>query len=329
MPMQKKFKKIFGRSLIIILVFLAAALAYVIFALPNVGAAPSISIQKTPERIERGKYLANHVTACMDCHSTRDWSRFSGPMLPGTEGKGGELFDPKFGFPGTFYSANITPAGIAGYTDGELFRVITTGVNRKGDALFPIMPYHNYGRMDAEDINSIIAYIRSLSPIQNKVPVSKADFPMNILIHTIPTKATLTKMPSPTEKVKYGGYLVNAAGCLDCHTQFEKGEFVAGTEFGGGRAFLFPDGSIVRSANITPDEKGIGLWSEDFFVSTFRSRSDSLTLSVKLKPGEFNTLMPWSMYGKMKEDDLRAIYAYLKTVKPIADSVEIFTPGKK
>ena len=327
--MQKKFKKIFGRSLIIILVFLAAALAYVIFALPNVGAAPSISIQKTPERIERGKYLANHVTACMDCHSTRDWSRFSGPMLPGTEGKGGELFDPKFGFPGTFYSANITPAGIAGYTDGELFRVITTGVNRKGDALFPIMPYHNYGRMDAEDINSIIAYIRSLSPIQNKVPVSKADFPMNILIHTIPTKAALTKMPSPTEKVKYGGYLVNAAGCMDCHTQFEKGEFVAGTEFGGGRAFLFPDGSIVRSANITPDEKGIGLWSEDFFVSTFRSRSDSLTLSVKLKPGEFNTLMPWSMYGKMKEEDLRAIYAYLKTVKPIADSVEIFTPGKK
>lgn len=191
------------------------------------------------------------------------------------------------------------------------------------------MPYHNYGRMDAEDINSIIAYIRSLSPIQNKVPVSKADFPMNILIHTIPTKAALTKMPSPTEKVKYGGYLVNAAGCMDCHTQFEKGEFVAGTEFGGGRAFLFPDGSIVRSANITPDEKGIGLWSEDFFVSTFRSRSDSLTLSVKLKPGEFNTLMPWSMYGKMKEDDLRAIYAYLKTVKPIADSVEIFTPGKK
>lgn len=108
--MQKKFKKIFGRSLIIILVFLAAALAYVIFALPNVGAAPSISIQKTPERLERGKYLANHVTACMDCHSTRDWSRFSGPMLPGTEGKGGELFDPKFGFPGTFYSANITQA---------------------------------------------------------------------------------------------------------------------------------------------------------------------------------------------------------------------------
>jgi len=327
--MKKKFQKIFLRTVLVILIIVGAVVAYVMLALPNVGAAPSISIQKTVERVERGKYLANHVTLCMDCHSTRDWSRFSGPMLTGTEGKGGELFDQKFGFPGAFYSANITPSGIADYTDGELFRVITTGVNKKGDALFPIMPYHNYGRMDAEDINSIIAYIRTLSPIQNKVPASSADFPMSILIHTIPAKAQLTKMPSPTDKIKYGGYLVNAASCMDCHTQFEKGELLAGTEFGGGRAFTSPDGSIVRSSNITPHQKGIGSWSEDLFVSTFRSRSDSLTQSAIIKLGEFNTLMPWTMYGKMKEADLRAIYAYLRTVKPLDNSVEKFTAAKK
>ncbi|MCP9753331.1 c-type cytochrome [Ferruginibacter sp. HRS2-29] len=326
---MKKFKKIFGRTLLIILVLIGGAIAYVKFALPNVGAAPNLTIDKTPQRVERGRYLANHVTVCMDCHSTRDWSRFSGPMQAGSKGKGGELFDQKFGFPGSFYSSNITPAGIAGYTDGELFRVITTGVNKKGKALFPVMPYHNYGRMDEEDIYSIIAYIRTLAPIQNTVPESKADFPMSILINTIPSKAALTKIPSPADKVAYGGYLVNAAACMDCHTQFDKGKLVAGSEFGGGREFPFPDGSIVRSSNITPHEKGIGLWSEDQFVNTFHSKTDSLTQSVVIKPGGFNSIMPWTMYAKMKEEDLRAIYAYLKTMKPIDKSWERFTVKKQ
>ncbi len=326
--MKKKVQKIFVRSLLVILLIVGGIVAYIIFALPNVGAAPALTINKTLERIERGNYLANHVTVCMDCHSTRDWSRFSGPILPGTEGKGGELFDQKVGFPGTFYSANITPAGISGYTDGELFRVITTGVKKNGEALFPVMPYHNYGKMDAEDINSIIAYIRSLAPLQNKVPASAPDFPMSILMHTFPTKAALTKMPQRADKVNYGEYLVNAASCMDCHTQFKKGELLAGTEFGGGREFTFPDGAVLRSANISPDQKGIGSWSEDLFVSTFRSRSDSLTQSVVIKPGEFNTIMPWTMFGKMNEEDLKAIYAYLRTVKPIDNSVEKFTAAK-
>ena len=326
--MNKKVKKIFGRTLLVILLIIVGLVAYVKFALPNVGAASVITIDKTPERVQRGKYLANHVTVCMDCHSTRDWSRFSGPLVPGSEGKGGELFDQKFGFPGAFYSQNITPAGISNYTDGELFRVITTGVNKDGKAMFPVMPYHNYGRMDEEDINSIIAYIRSLQPVKNDVAASRADFPMSIIINTIPKKASLTKKPAATDKINYGGYLVNAAACMDCHTQFDKGKLIAGTEYGGGREFPFPDGSIVRSSNISPHEKGIGLWSEDMFVNTFRSKSDSLTQSVVLKPGDFNSIMPWTMYGKMTEQDLRAIYAYLKTVKPLDNTVEKFTRAK-
>jgi len=51
------------------------------------------------------------------------------------------------------------------------------------------MPYPNYGRMDKEDIYSMIAYIRSLAPIENEVPESKPDFPMNFIINTIPVKA--------------------------------------------------------------------------------------------------------------------------------------------
>jgi mono/diheme cytochrome c family protein len=326
---MKKILKISVRILLLLLLLIAGIITYVKLALPNVGDAPTLSIERTPERIERGKYLANHVTVCIDCHSTRDWSRFSGPPLEGTFGKGGDLFDQKFGFPGAFYSRNITPAGISRYTDGELFRVITTGVTKEGKAMFPVMPYHYYGRMDEEDIKSIIAYIRTLPAIKNDIPPSVADFPMSIIINTIPAKASFSKLPPKTDILNYGKYLVNAASCMECHTPFEKGKLIAGTEFGGGREFPFPDGSVVRSGNISSDaETGIGNWSEEYFVKMFKSRSDSTVLSRKLAPGEFNSIMPWYMYGNMHDEDLKAIFAYLKTVKPITNKVIKYSPTK-
>lgn len=327
---MKKFMKISGRIVMVLLLIIICIVGYIKIALPNVGEAPVLTIERTPERIARGEYLANHVTVCIDCHSTRDWSRFSGPITPGTLGKGGELFDQKFGFPGAFYSRNITPEGISRYTDGELFRVITTGVNKEGKAMFPVMPYKHYGRMDEEDIKSIIAYIRTLAPIKNAVPASVPDFPMNIILNTIPEKAAFTKMPPKTDVVKYGEYLTNAASCIECHTKVDKGKLIAGTEYGGGREFPFPDGSVVRSGNITPDAAtGIGNWTEASFLARFKANTDSALLAKKIQPGEFNSLMPWTMYGTMHEEDLKAMYAYLKTVKPISNTVVKFTAAKK
>jgi hypothetical protein len=75
----------------------------------------------------------------MDCHSTRDWNLLSGPIIPGTEGKGGDIFPEEGGFTGNFYSSNITPAGIQDWTDGELYRLITTGVKKDGEPIFPIL----------------------------------------------------------------------------------------------------------------------------------------------------------------------------------------------
>ncbi len=324
---MKSFKRIFGGLLLVFLLITLAAVGYVKLFLPNVGTAPVKNIEQTAKRIARGEYLANHVTICIDCHSKRDWTRFSGPPMEDSKGMGGELFDQKFGFPGTYYAKNITPEGISRYSDGELFRVITTGVNKDGKAMFPVMPYHYYGQMDEEDINSIIAYIRTLKPIKNAVPPSVSDFPMSIIINTIPEKATLSKMPDKTDVENYGKYLVNAAACKECHTQFSKGKLIAGTEFGGGREFPFPDGSMVRSGNISPDgATGIGKWNEELFINLFHSRSDSATLASKLKPGEFNTIMPWTMYGKMTDEDLKAIYTYLKTVAPINNNVQKFSP---
>jgi len=325
---MKNLKKIFGWLLIIIGLIVVLGVGYIKLFLPNVGPAPVMTVERTPERIARGEYLANHVTNCIACHSTRDWTRFAGPPLEESKGMGGELFDQKIGFPGAYYAKNITPEGISRYTDGELFRVITTGVTKEGKALFPVMPYPYYGQMDEEDIRSIIAYIRTLKPIKNEVPQASSDFPMSIIINTIPTKASLTKMPAKTDGVNYGKYIVNAAACMECHTKFDKGKLIAGTEFGGGREFHFPDGSIIRSGNISPDkETGLGGWTEEQFLGRFHSHSDSTTLARKLPPGEFNSVMPWTMFGRMQEEDLKAIYAYLRTVTPIRNNVIKFTPA--
>lgn len=325
---MKNFKKIALWALGVLVVVIGSALLYLKLALPNVGAAPQMKVEITSERVERGKYLANHVTVCIDCHSQRDWSRFSGPPKEGTLGMGGDLFDQKFGFPGAYYAKNITPAGISHYSDGELFRTITTGVDKHGKALFPVMPFHYYGQMDVEDVESIIAYIRTLKPIENQIPASKSDFPMSFIINTIPHKASFTKRPDKTDVVNYGKYLTNAASCIECHTKFEKGSLVAGTEFGGGREFPFPDGSVVISSNISPDkETGIGNWNEEAFVNMFRARVDSTAMNAKVNPGEFNSVMPWTMYGNMNEEDLKAIFAYLKTVKPINNQVVKFKPA--
>jgi mono/diheme cytochrome c family protein len=193
----------------IVVLLVAAAGAYIKIALPDTGKAPIITINSSPERIENGRYLANYVTGCMDCHSSRDWALFAGPMKKGGFGGGGEVFNQKMGFPGSFYAPNITPYHLKHWTDGELFHAITTGVSKDGRALFPLMAAHRFGRMDREDIYDIIAYIRTLAPVVNDVPVSRADFPVNFIINTMPKPAAFQNKPQHTDIVRYGGYLVN------------------------------------------------------------------------------------------------------------------------
>lgn len=316
-----KVLKYLGIIVAIILVLVVGVGAYVKVALPNTGPAADIRIERTPERIERGKYLANHVTLCIDCHSTRDWSKFAGPMAPDGIGGGGEPFDQTLGFPGKFIAKNITPYSLGNWSDGEILRAVTTGVSKDGRALFPIMGYHRFGQMDQEDIYSIIAYIRTLAPVKKDIPASEADFPFNFIINTLPRKAEFQKRPSETDLVAYGKYVINASGCVECHSMREKGELVPGTEFGGGMEFPQPAG-IVRSANITPDKQhGIGAWNKEAFIAKFKAYKDSSYISPVMTPNDINTPMPWTMYADMKEKDLEAIYAYLTTVKPLPNKV--------
>jgi hypothetical protein len=326
---MKKLFKILGYLVLVIVIVAGGLITYVKTALPNVGAAPELKVDRTPERVERGKYLANYVSMCINCHSERDWSKYSGPvMCLDSLGMGGEKFDQKVGLPGEYYAKNITPAGISRYSDGELYRVITTGVTKEGKALFPLMPYSYYGRMDPEDIHCIIAYLRTLPSVNHSVPESNSDFPMNIILNTIPTKAEPEKRPDPSSVVAYGKYMVNASGCRECHTQANHGQIIQELAFSGGREFLFPDGSILRSANITPNDKtGIGTWTQEAFVNRFKAYADSGYKAPFVEKGAMNTVMPWTEYGHMTKEDLVAIYTYLRTIPAMENTVVKYTPA--
>ncbi|MCC5942502.1 MAG: cytochrome C [Balneolaceae bacterium] len=312
----------------IFVVMIAVIVSYLSFFLPNVGPAPDITIELTEERVQRGEYLANYVMLCTDCHAVRDFNQFAGPLKPGTLGAGGELFDREnVGIPGSMVAPNLTPAALADWTDGEIFRAITSGVSKDGSALFPIMPYPNYSQLDKEDIYAVIAYLRTLEPVEFERPPSEYDFPVNLLINTMPMKPNMQTKPPKSDVINYGRYLVTAAACNDCHTRIERGEFV-GEPFAGGNTFVMQGGGVVTSANITPHQTGIGNWTKEQFVTRFKMYADTSYVPHEVKPGQFQTIMPWIMYGGMDEEDLGAIYEYLRTLEPVDNLVEIFTPAR-
>jgi len=314
---------LYGLAILVALAVLAGL--YISISFPKVGPPPDLEVAITPEKVEKGKYLAYHVMMCADCHSQRDFSIFSGPPEPGTEFVGGDIFDQSMGFPGRFISSNITPAGIGDWTDGELFRLITTGVTKDNKAIFPVMPYHSFGQLDEEDIEAVIAYLRTLEPVESNHPPSKADFPFSLILKTIPEKANPGKKPDKSESIAYGKYMYTAAACGDCHTNFDKGKFV-GPNGGGGRSFEFPDGSILRTPNLTPHETGTLHYTRSAFIDRFKMYVDSSYTLPKVKPGEFQTIMPWYMYAGMDEDDLGAIYDYLRSLEPYDNLVERYSP---
>jgi mono/diheme cytochrome c family protein len=318
---MKRPVKILLTVIIIAIVIVGGIGAFLAFALPNVGPPPKISVEPLPQKITRGKYLVNSVAACMTCHTRRDFSFFSGPVDSSVFGAGGEQFDKSM-VPGSLYTTNITPYKLQDWSDGEIYRAITAGVKRDGSAIFPIMPYTKYGNMDPRDVHSMIAYLRTLNPVEKEVPASKLDFPMNMLMNAYPLKQEEKEMPDSANTVEYGKYLVNIANCVQCHSQKNLYDLEEGTEFGGGQLFKLPAGDVY-SANITPDDAtGIGKWSKTYFIQQFKQYSDSTGQRRKIEPGNFNSPMPWVSFSTMTEHDLSAIYDYLRTVKPKSNKVE-------
>jgi mono/diheme cytochrome c family protein len=275
--------------------------------------------------LARGEYLATNVAGCIDCHSSRDFTKYSGPVVPGTHGGGGFVFDEKFGLPGVLYGRNITPdkeTGIGTWTDEEILRAMTQGISKNGDTLFPLMPYPNYNRMAKEDLMSIIAFIRTLKPISNKIPARQLKAPIAIFY---PAKFLQPSIdgnvrPPETDKVAYGGYLTAMADCATCHSPLTPKGPDMSRMFAGGYPFDLGTHKVV-SANITPDSAtGIGTWNEARFVDKFTLYRNQENYSYD--PGTQNTIMPLSLLAGMKDEDLKAIYAYLRSIPPISNMVE-------
>jgi len=294
---------------------------------PESSTANSTSNEDSVKKlIERGNYLAHHVTLCMDCHSERDFTQFSGPPKQGTEGMGGEMFGKELGIPGVIYAKNITSDtinGIGKWTDAEIERAITRGISKNGDTLFPLMPFAHYNGMSKGDIQSIIAYIRTIKPNSNKVPDRKLFIPLTIAYPPLQSASLDNNIkPDVSDIVKYGAYMMNSAACMDCHTPMEKGQFVMSKYMAGGRVF---DVGIfnVTTPNLTPDSTtGIGSWTEEMFLEKFKHFRDAA--SYKTNPGKLNSMMPWVMYAGMDDFDIKAIYRYLQTIPAVNNKIKIY-----
>ncbi|GIU77901.1 MAG: hypothetical protein KatS3mg005_1139 [Bryobacteraceae bacterium] len=301
----------------------AAAGAYIALATPKSRPAPVLRVQSTPERIERGRYLFHHLADCAGCHSPRDSSKFA--MVPDPSKTGaGFVFPAELGFPGTIVAPNITPdpeTGIGRWTDGEKLRAIREGVSRDGRALFAFMPFRQFAKFSDEDISSLIAYMNSLPPVRNPLPQTSLNFPVNLLSRFEPAPVLAPPQPpAAQDRVRYGEFLAGMA-CLECHSELKNGKPLPGMEFAGGHEFAVGQ-LVARSANLTPDEEtGIGKWSEEQFVRKFRDYGNlSYATAPRAVQANF-TVMPWFGFAHMKDEDLRAIYAYLRTLKPVYNPV--------
>lgn len=310
----------------IVALAIGAGLIYLFTTYPAVPPAETQRIEASPAKLARGTYLVENVVGCVVCHSDRDWTTFSAPVVAGTLGHGGQ----RFGFgtaPFVLYAKNITPSGIGEWTDGELLRAITTGVSRDGTPLFPLMPYRRYARLARQDVEAIVVYLRTLAPLPAQpLQPRHLTFPLSLIVRTMPTAPSHGLLPDASDRVAYGRYLTNAAVCVDCHTPVDdRGAPLPGLDFAGGMVFM-PNGvGLVRSANITPDAlTGIGTWSEDQFVEKFRAFRGAPPRTLEGADRLQNTEMPWTYFAGMDDQDLRAIYAFLRSVPPVTNRVEKF-----
>ncbi|HEY6943557.1 MAG TPA: c-type cytochrome, partial [Candidatus Acidoferrum sp.] len=265
------------------------------------------TFERTPQRLERGRYIATALSGCIYCHSPHDWNAPETPLIPDREGAG--EVEPYADLPGRIVAPNLTPdpeTGSGRWTDDQLARAIREGIGHDGRALFPLMPYQHYRRMSDEDVASVVVYIRSLPPLRNALPPTEIIFPVKYLIRSAPEPVTsfVPDLPSSSSPIERGASLVNLAGCSDCHTPQEKGQEIPGMAFAGGFPFSGPWGNVT-TANITPDPSGISYYDEALFLQVMRTGS--------VKARKLSPIMPVQVYKNLSDDDLNTMFAYLRT----------------
>lgn len=305
-------------------VLVGAGILFLVF--PRVSAAPDYKVELTPERVARGDYLFNVELACTSCHTPKlSPRRYSGVSDMTKIAAGRHMGGPAQGFPGEINPPNLTPTALHDWTDGEIARAITSGVARDGHAMFALMPYPYYRHLDTEDVKSLVAYLRSLPPQPISEPATTLILPVRLAMRLVARDPEPVTRPLPDDKVALGKYLTTVSSCFECHTKRNSRGEPVGAPFAGGNVFGLPGGGIARSANITPDkDTGIGSWTLADFIDRFRQNNPLALDGKRPGPGDVDTEMPWSDFAGMTDNDLSAIYAYLRTVKPVHADVVTF-----
>jgi mono/diheme cytochrome c family protein len=285
-------------------------------------ATPSAAI------IARGSYLANGVARCFWCHSPLDNSN---PAYPGPDILGsGDILDKAT----PIVASNLTPdleTGLGGWTDREIIVAIRQGIGRDGHQL-RAHPGSYYSVMTDDDAASVVGYLRSLRAIKRKLPRSAAATSFRDSIQSSVEPADPERLHTPLER---GAYLVQLGECLGCHTTTTpSGSPAVDMRYGGGRLFYVEMGvgsevhssnskhngttdagaPIVASANITPDASGIPYYTEQVFITTIRTGR-----VAGVRP--LSAAMPWIFFRNMTDDDLRAVFAYLRSLPPVSHTV--------
>lgn len=283
--------------------------------------APQMTAPTSPEAVERGRYLANHVTGCIGCHSPIIDTE-PGEGIVGDKRAAGRDFGEWEGAPFRLRSRNLTPdkeTGLGAWTDGEIVRAIREGVSRDGRALFPQMPYQTYGEtLSDDDALAIVAYLKTLPSVKNDPGPTEIKFPVSMFIRAVPKPlvASPAPVPPPSEKLARGRWLLKTAMCNDCHDTVDaRMERVPGKSLAGGFKFPLPAGKgYVYAPNITSDKAtGIGAYTDEDLRRVFDEG--------KGKDGRLLYVMPWKHYGGMTSEDKDALIAALREVAPVANVV--------
>jgi mono/diheme cytochrome c family protein len=302
---MKRLKKILKWTGIIVLM-LIVILAITIALRQNIRydrPYPMVTASMDSTVINRGKRIVLGAGHCADCHSQVDADSMLnlGLEVPLSGGR-------KFSLPfGNIYTKNITPdleTGIGKYSDGEIARALRYGVHPDGTVVYDFMPFHN---LSDEDLGAVISYLRVIKPIKNEVPQHSLNLlgmaVKAFLIKPVGPKGDVPKTVIKDTSVEYGRYLATSiSNCGGCHTEKDMvTRELLGDEFAGGAEI---EGYITP--NLTPHPNGrMHGWEQKTFIERFRKG--------KLIPG---SPMPWSSYRRMSDDELKAIYKFLLTLKP-------------
>jgi cytochrome c553 len=257
------------------------ALAGIIKANSRTAPIPNVHIIGNREQIERGAQIADSF--CGACHTQ------SGPLTGGMD-VGKHLTVPV----GSFVSSNLTPAGVLSHwTDGEIFRAIRNGIDNQGNWL-TIMTYTNVNHLSDEDIEALIAYLRSREPAGVATANPPDHFNLlglmmlgaGLLPSGSPVFTGTIEAPPQSPTAEYGSYILSFQDCRACH-----GEKLTG-------------GTPGQIAPVGPSLQVVKTWKPDEFIATLRTGKDPTGRPL-------SDVMPWRTVGRMSDQDLTAVYEFL------------------